>query len=402
MRGFQSRADVEAFQAWVDALPAPLTTETVALGEAAGRVLASDLVSEVDVPGFARAAMDGWAVRAEDTYGAAETDPVALDLVGVTLPGAPLDRPVGTGEAARIMTGAPVPAGADAVLRAEDGREEAGRVEVRAAVTPGRHVGAVGEDVRKGVRVLARGRGLRAQDLGVAASVGCGTLAVVRRPRVSLVVTGDELVPAGQRPEGTRIVDSNTPMLTALVTRDGGVLEEVSRCRDDREAVAEALRTATADVVLVSGGSSVGQEDHAPRLLAELGQLVFHGVAMRPAAPAGAGLLGERPVFLLPGNPVSCLSAYDFFAGRLVRRRGGRPPAWPYASRRLPLGAKVSSLLGRVDYVRVRVEEGRVVPVMSRGASILTSTTESDGFLVVPQDSEGWAPGTPVRLFLYD
>ena len=375
--------------------------ERVGLAGCAGRILAEDVISAYAVPAFPRAAMDGWAVRGEETFGAKEDDPGDLAVVGLSLPGRPWASALEPGQAVRIMTGAPVPDGADAVLRAEDGEETDGRLAVRAPVPPGRHVGAVGEDVAVGARILASGRLLRPQDVGLAASVGCAVLRVRRRPRVALVVTGDELLPPGMAPEGAKIVDSNAPMLDALVARDGGVLAEPLRLPDDRDALARALADAPGDALLVSGGSSVGQEDHAPTLLAEHGELAFHGVALRPASPAGVGVLGGRPVFLLPGNPVSCLCAYDFFAGRLVRRLAGRDPAWPYRSVTAPLARKVSSVLGRVDYVRVRVTAGGVEPLMSRGASILSSTTEADGFLIVPRDSEGWPEGEPVETFLY-
>jgi molybdopterin molybdotransferase len=162
------------------------------------------------------------------------------------------------------------------------------------------------------------------------------------------------------------------------------------------------MEACAADILLVTGGSSVGDEDHAPRLLAELGTLRFHGVGLRPAAPVGMGVLGTRPVFLLPGNPVSCLCAYDFFAGRVVRRLGGRDPAWPYATQRGTLARKIASVLGRVDYVRVKVEDSAVEPLMARGASILSSTTEADGFVIVPKDHEGWPAGADVEVHLYD
>jgi molybdopterin molybdotransferase len=299
------------------------------------------------------------------------------------------------------MTGAPIPEGADAVLPAEEGREGEGRVEARGAVTPGRHVGLVGEDVRTGAVVLRAGRWLRPQDLGVAASVGRGHLAVRARPAIGLVVTGDELLPPGAPPTGCRIVDANSPMLGALLLRDGADLADVRRVPDGRATVEAAIEGVPGDAVLVSGGSSVGQEDHAPRLVAEKGLLAWHGVGLRPASPAGAGLLGGRPVFLLPGNPVSCLSAYDFFAGRWVRRAAGRGPDWPYRAVEGVLAAKVTSELGRVDYVRVRLEGDRVVPLMARGASILTSTTEADGFLVVPAASEGHPEGGRVTVWRY-
>jgi len=165
--------------------------------------------------------------------------------------------------------------------------------------------------------------------------------------------------------------------------------------------VKAALEKARGELVFVSGGSSVGLEDHAPRLLAALGTLAFHGLALRPASPAGMGLLGHRPAFLLPGNPVSCLCAYDLFAGRALRARAGLAPEPPYRVRTLPLARKLVSVLGRVDYVRVRIVGERVEPLMSRGASILSSTTEADGYVLVPKDLEGWAEGTPVEVFLY-
>lgn len=403
MRGFRDRAPVETFQTWVDACPVPRREERVALDVAAGRVLAADLASTVDVPSFPRSAMDGWAVRGEETFGASETDPLILRVVGLALPGRPADRRVGPGEAVRIMTGAALPDGADAVLPAEDGEEHEGELRVRAASPPQRHVGAIGEDVRAGTTILRAGRRLRPQDVGLAASVGRAALSVVAPPRVAVLATGDELLAPGQPPQGGRIADANSPMLAALLHRDGGEVLLARRLPDDRDGLETAMVEAAraTDLVLVSGGSSVGQEDHAPRILAARGTLAFHGVLLRPASPAGGGMLGGTPVFLLPGNPVSCLCAYDLFAGRWVRRAAGRMPELPYATLRVPLRRKISSALGRVDYVRVRLEGGFADPVMSRGASILSSTTVADGFVLVPRDLEGHPEGAEVEVHRY-
>ena len=169
---------------------------------------------------------------------------------------------------------------------------------------------------------------------------------------------------------------------------------------DERGAILDALQ-ADADIVIVSGGSSVGIEDLAPTLLAEHGELPVHGIAMRPSAPAGFGRLGHRLVFLLPGNPVSNLCAYDFFAGRAIRALGGRPTAWPYRAIRGRLARKISSPVGRLDYVRVTVADGRVEPLAVGGASVLTSTTRADGFVIVSDDSEGFAAGSEVDVWLY-
>jgi molybdopterin molybdotransferase len=219
---------------------------------------------------------------------------------------------------------------------------------------------------------------------------------------VEILITGNELLPCGSKPKGFQIVDSNSVMLTALIRRDGGEPRAAHLITDNCEAVRAALLGSDADIILISGGSSVGQEDHAPNVLAEAGELSVHGVALRPASPAGVGFLGGRPVFLLPGNPVSCLCAYDLFAGRALRRLGGRSTGFPYSRQTLPLARKISSPAGRVDYVRVRVDAGKVEPLATSGASILSSTTRADGFVLVPRDSEGHAEGELVQVYLYD
>jgi molybdopterin molybdotransferase len=347
--------------------------------------------------------MDGYAVRGEDTFGASAYDPLALEVVGVALPGSSWEGAVGPRQAVRIMTGAPVPAGADAVVMAEVCDEQDGKVVVHEAVAPRKNVGARGEDIRVGTAVLSAGRRLRPQDAGLLASIGLAEVECVRRPRVRFVITGDELLPPGATPEGARIVDSNSVVLRALVERDGGSCLPYEILPDVPERIAAALAEPGADVVLVSGGSSVGQEDHAPRLVAELGTLDFHGVAMRPSSPTGVGRLPEgRFVFLLPGNPVSCLCAYEFFAGPTLRRLGGRAAAWPHRRVRLPLARKISSAIGRVDYVRVAVEDGRVVPLATSGASILSSTVRADGAVIVPRGLEGMPDGAEVDVLLYD
>ncbi len=406
MRGFAKRADVEEVERFLEGVCAPLRAEPVAVTDCAGRVLAEDVRAEVDVPGFRRAAMDGYALRGEDSFGASSYDPLSLRIVGEAYPGRPHPGAVGAGEAVRIMTGAPVPEGADAVVMAEVCQEAEGRVAVREAVAPRRNVGEVGEDIRAGEVVLRAGRRLRAQDAGLLASIGVAEAPCRRRPRVRILVTGDELLPAGTRPSGARIVDSNSVVLSALVRRDGGELLPFGILPDRAERIRAELAAPGADVVLVSGGSSVGLEDHAPRLVAELGRLDFHGVAMRPSSPAGVGRVpgdeGERLVFLLPGNPVSCLCAYEFFAGPSLRALGGRSRAWPHRRRRLPLARKIASAVGRVDYVRVAIESGRVVPLATSGASILSSTVRAAGAVVVPRELEGMPEGETVEVLLYD
>jgi len=401
MRGFRERATVETARAFALSGVGPLPGEAVRVTECAGRVLSSDVLSEVDVPPFRRATMDGFAVCAEDTYGASAYDPVILDLIGSSMPGRDEGDPVSPGLSGRIMTGAPVPEGADAVLRAEDAAEKNGHLEVIAPVARAKNIGRIGEDVAIGATVLSKGRRVLPQDAGLLASIGQDPVQVHRRPVVRIIVSGDELLPPGDQPDGFRIVDSNSPMLAALVIRDGG-LPEIARLPDDEDAMRQALARPGADVIVTAGAASVGIEDRVPLLVDELGELLVHGVTMRPSSPTGVGRIEGAPTLLLPGNPVSCLVAYDFFAGPVIRVMGGRPEAWPYPSTTLPLRKRLVSQIGRTDYARVVVADGEVEPVAISGASVLSSVTRASGFVVVPAGLEGYGEGAAVEVHLYE
>ncbi len=405
MRGFSQRHTVKAALAWLDTHLQPLAAELVLLRNAAGRVLAASAVSDVDVPGFDRATMDGYAVAATSTEGATAYTRLPLTVIGDSMPGSPFEGIVSHGEAVRVMTGAPMPLGADAVLPAEWVDAEADdnglrSVSALTGVSPGKNVGRRGEDIVSGATLLKSGRVLRPQDLGVLSSIGQGEACVVRQPHVRLAVTGNELLPAGSRPHDCHIADANGPMLSALIERDGGVVDFPGLVLDDRDAILESLQ-ADADIVIVSGGSSVGIEDLAPMLVARHGELAVHGIAMRPSSPTGLGRIEHRLIFLLPGNPVSSLCAYDFFAGRAIRALGGRSKEWPYRATRGRLNRKISSPIGRLDYARVKIVGDLVEPLAVGGASLLSSTTRADGFVIVGDDSEGFGAGTDVKVWLY-
>ena len=399
MKGFRERPSVETVLAALAERIVPLHAEPVPLLEAAGRVLAGGIIAPADVPAFAKSAMDGFAVRSRDT-----APPAPLTVTGESFPARPCASALGPGEAVRITTGAPVPAGADAVLMAEFAQIESdGRVVARAPVAPGKNIVRVGEDVTKGHEVLPRDRMLRPQDIGLLAALGCATVSVFRRPRVVVLVTGNELLPPGSPPDGFRIADSNSPMLAALAARDGATVPPARYVPDDFGATRAAVRSAAelADVVLVSGGTSVGTEDHVPRAVAELGELAVHGVALRPAGPTGIGFVGGAAVFLLPGNPASCLCAYDLFAGRAVRRLGGRPWGLSYRRETLPLTERVLSAAGRTDYVRVARTERGATPVAG-GAASLSASVAADGFILVPPERAELVAGEVVDLWHYD
>ena len=401
MKGFARRWTVEQCLEWVDgSMPEPLI-EHIQLEEAASRVLAEDICSTINVPHFARAMMDGFAVLGSDTAGASAYNPLTLRVIGESLPGNPFSKQVTAGHAVRIMTGAPMPLGADAVLPVEQTVIEDNQILVQGEVAPEKHVGFPGEDIQSGTVVLQQFRRLRAQDLGVLSSIGVGKVPVLQKPRVRLVITGNELLPPGSKPVEHNICDANSPMLAALIERDGGTVIHPGIISDNPESILEALQD-DADIIIVSGGSSVGQEDHAPRLVAEHGSLDIHGVAMRPSSPSGMGTIDNRLVFLLPGNPVSCLCAYDFFAGRAIRQLAGLPAQWPHRSQVLPLSRKLVSTVGRTDYARVSILDGQVEPISISGASVLSSTTRADGFVIIPEDLEGYPRNAEVTVYLYE
>ncbi|MEA2024976.1 MAG: gephyrin-like molybdotransferase Glp [Actinomycetota bacterium] len=400
MRGFRDRSTVEEALDAALAGISPLPSECVDVMAAAGRVLADDVVSDVNVPTFRRSMMDGYAVRAEDTYGATAYNPIPLQVVGTSMPGTVPDSPVAQGHCVTIVTGAPMPDGADAVLMVENTSGSGDQIEATAPVPIGRNVGRVGEDVTAGDRILDSGRILLPQDVGLLSAIGCDPVGVVRRPVVRIIVSGDELLAPGSSPAGTKIVDSNSPMLAALVERDGGV-PEVVRLLDEEGAMEEALARPGVDFIVTAGAASVGSEDRVPILVDRRGILTVHGITMRPSAPTGVGTIDGIRIVILPGNPVSCLAAYDFFAGPVVRSLGGRSSDWPYIAVRRTLARRIISQIGRTDYARVVVDEDRVDPVAISGSSVLSSVTGASGFVVVPASLEGYPEGTRVTVHCY-
>jgi len=391
---------VEQAWKWIDSTASQFASERVSLIDAAGRVLAADVSSAVDVPSFSRAMIDGFALHANDTFGATVYSPLTLAVVGESLPGKPFAERIQVGEAVRVIAGAPVPEGADAILPAERVDVHGDILAVLDEVPPAKHVGEVGEDIKSGTKLLSRGRRLRPQDLGVLSSIGLGEIEVVCPPRVRIVVTGNELLKAGSASSGSKIADANGPMLASLVKRDGGLVDFPGLTSDDPDELLAAMWS-DAEVILVSGGSSLGQDDFAPTLLATYGELPIQGIAMRPICPAGLGLLESRLVILLPGNPLACLCAYDLFAGRAIRLLGGRQADWPYRRVTLPLARKLVSQNGRADYARVRIVDGLVEP-LAGGAAALSSSVKADGFILVPTDCDGLAQGALVDVLLYD
>ena len=407
MRGFASYTKLDDALKIVLSCTGRLGSEVVPFDRALDRVLVEDIVSKVDVPPFDRSAVDGYAVRASDTFGATPTEPRRLRVIGSVDVGSPPRLRVRMGEAVKIMTGAPTPSGADAVVMVEHTGLKGKRLDIYAPLTPGKNVSARGEDVRTGEVVLKRGQQLRPQDIGMLASISALKVRVTSKPKVAIIPTGRELRRPGVLLKSAQVTDINSYSLAAAVASCGGIAKRFGVVPDKlpelRRTLQRALRN---DVVLISGGSSVGEHDIAPDVIAGLGKLLFHGVSLRPGGPTAFGVVRGKPVFSLAGFPVASLVAFDMLVKPALWVMQGLPPDWGYLRVRAKLTRKVTSSLGRADVVRVRVwseaDELLAEPIRVTGSSILSSMTRADGFVVVPEDVEGFKKGSEVEVELYD
>lgn len=406
MRGFAKRVRLDEAIRRILSSVRPLGSEIIPFDSSLGRVLAEDVVSEVDVPPFDRAAVDGYAVRAKDTFGASQTNPKKFRLVGEVKIGSVPRISVGKGKAVKIMTGAHMPKGADAVVMVEYTKREGELIEVFTPLTPGKNVSAKGEDVRKGEVLLRRGHQIRPQDVGMFSSIRHLKVRVFRRPRVAIIATGSEVKPPGKPLKPAEITDINSYSLAAGVVSCGGVADRLGIFPDDPEALRRAiLKGLRNDMVLISGGSAVGEQDIVPEVTAQLGKILFHGVAMRPGGPTAFGLVHEKPVFCLAGFPVASLVAFEILVKPAMNVMQGLPADWGRLKVRAKLTRKIASTLGRADVVRVRIlrEEGKLLaePIRITGSSVLSSMTRADGFVLVPDDVEGIEAGHEVEVELF-
>jgi molybdopterin molybdotransferase len=388
----------------------PTDVEPVPLADALGRTPADPLRTPAALPGFARSTVDGFAVRAADTFGASEGLPSYLDLVGAVAMGRPAEVEVRAGTAVAMPTGGVLPDGADAVVMVEHTQQTMpGTVEVTRPAAPGDGTVRADEDVAAGGVLAPPGRPLRAQDLGLLAAAGVVTVPVRRRPRVGIVSTGDEVVPpdtASLAPGQVR--DATASALAGLVAAAGGVPVALGIVRDDAPALEATLRDAvtTCDLVVVSAGSSVGARDQTATAVARLGRpgVLCHGLSVRPGKPTLLADCSGTPLIGLPGNPLSALVVFRLLGVPLVHRVGGvtQPPPEPRAA--AVLDRQVPSQAGRLDVVQVQLarDGARVVASPVFGASALLSVlTRADGCVVVPEDDTGLPAGAEVEVTLY-
>lgn len=371
-----------------------LPVEYVGLRDIQSRVLADDLSCPVDMPPFVRAAMDGYAVKSRDTKNASNKSPVLLDVVGRITAGQEAQCKVESGKAVAIATGAKMPEGADAVVMVEHTKLENGRVKIFNEIPRMKNVAMKGEDVKYGQVLLKKGTWLTSQDVGLIAAVGIDKVPVFKKPQVAVFATGSELAEPGSKLDGNCIFESNRYMISSMVRECGGEVIDMGICEDDQDLISSKLKEALQyDMVVVSGGTSVGEKDYVPDLINSFGKpgLLVHGVAMRPGSPTGLGIVNGKAVILSPGYPVSSFVAFYSF---------GRPFLFKMLKTEGPPIAKlIARMSGTINmhqemrtFVRVKVQRRNgayfAEPVSASGASLLSTLTNSNGLVIVDNKSK--------------
>jgi molybdopterin molybdotransferase len=374
-------------------------TEHVRLVDANGRVAASDVQSMRDVPPFSRAGMDGFAVKAEDTFGASRYEPKTLRVIDKVYTGQVPTKTVEGGTAIEIATGAPMPEGADAVVMVEETEKAGDSVRVLTPVYPRQNVGRQGADIIVGQTVIARGDVLNPSRIGALAALGVGDVDVFAKPTIAILSTGNEIADPGQELKPGQIYDINKFTLSTIIQEHGGVPTPFSTAQDTIEALEGAIDACAAcDVLVFSGGSSVGERDLILDVIGRKGEIVFHGIAVKPGKPTVFGTISGKPMFGMPGYPTSCLSnAYMLLVPAL--RSMARLQPRHTATVSLPLGQRIVSTTGRHQFYTVKIVDGQAMPAFKASGDI-TSMSQADGYIEIPAQTDIVEKGETVDVKL--
>ena len=402
LKGFQKLTRIDdALQKWLNVLQITKPgEETVPLNEALNRILATGFTAKDDLPRFDKSAVDGYALRAEDTTGASQFKPVTFQIT---------ETEVGSKQARQIWTGNPLPKGANAVVMIENTKKTDGEIGVSVQLATGGNVSKKGEDVRKDEKILESGTRLTPYHLALLAAMGNNSVKVAEKPRIAILATGNELVEAGSPPSGNQIFDSNRVMLMVMCRELGAEPVDLGIANDDLAEITEKLKIGLrdCDAVITSGGTSVGGLDLVPDAVNNLGKpgVVVHGLALRPAMPTAVAAVDGKPVMVLSGNPVAAVIGFEVFGRPLICRMLGMKHVEPRPTVNAVMTRKVAAALGRRTFVRVRVTlkngEFQAEPVSARGSGAISTMTRGNGFVVVPENREGVTEGEVVLVRLF-
>ena len=383
-------------------------TKEIEIKDALNRILADNIISKISIPPFDRSAMDGYAIKAEDSFGASPKNPKEIKLVGIIEIGEFSKFKIDRGEGIRISTGAPIPEGSDAVIKIEDTEIEKDLISLYTSLVPGKNISKKGEDIKKGTHVLSKGTELKAEHIALLTSLGFNKIKVRIRPKISIFSSGDELLEPGVPLKPGKIYNSNTPMISALIELYGGNAIRGETVQDDKEAIKKKLLEAVEDsqIIIFTGGTSIGTKDYLPEIIEESGMILTHGIAQRPGAPVLIGFLSETLIFCLPGTPVAAYVSFLRIAGPAIRKMLGCLVFDP----RIEIIATISkdvpvSALGFLHYLRVNLEKSEeefiANPVKLRGSGVISSLTFSDGIVEISPDQEGLKKGDKVKVKLF-
>ena len=411
LKGFRQTTNVEKAleRFFANVTAGKLGSELVSPEEALGQVLAEDIVSKVNIPSHDRAAMDGYAVVAVDTFGSSQTSPVLLNLVNRIEMGKYPSFQLRSGEIAEIATGGILPAGANAVVMLEYARKiDERQVEILASVTPGENVSKAGEDVQNGDLVLGEGTRIKPPDVAMLAAISIERVRVVRRPKIAVICTGSELIELGEPMSPGKIMNTNRFLLSAMIQEVGASPIYLGLAEDNVEDIRRLIQLglAEADIVTITGGTSVGGKDLVPDAIDLAGKpgMLVHGVSIRPGMPTGLASVNGKPVVSLSGQPVAAMIGFNTFVRPLILRLLGTVEE-PMPSVRAELSRRVASASGMRTYLRVVVREserGYVVdPITTSGSGLLSSLTQANGIIVIPEDKEGLEEGEGVTVILF-
>lgn len=397
---FKKRMNADkAKELFLKAFPALSESELLAIVDCDGRIATEDVIANENVPNYRRAAMDGFALIANDTLGASSSSPVVLKLA----------QRIEKGTCVRVHTGSKMPESADAVVMLEDAVVHEDKVEIFSQVHPFKNVGEIGEDIRKGDMVIKQGQRLRPCDIAVLASLGIRDIKVFRKPLVAIIPTGEEVVQRGGELKEGEVYETNGLMASLYVKKWGGNAKLVDIVGDYPEKIKEAIaRNLGADMLIISGGTSVGKRDYVPKVVESLGKLIVHGVGISPGKPTALGIIKGKPIVCMPGYPVAGIVALYFFAKPAMRKLAYMPEEQDRTVRAL-LSEKITSRIGYKTFARVKLETpylntgtGRAIPLATSGAGILSSVSKADGFVIIPENVEGYEKGEDVEVVLIE
>jgi len=391
----------EAMNIILDSIKPIERTEWVLIEEASGRVLAEDYVADRDVPPFDRAAMDGYAVKAEDNYAATSINPKILTLIDVLHAGDSSSKSLGKDECIQIATGCPIPEGADAVVMVEFTEASNGKISVFRPVYPRANISPRGEDMKKGEIIFRKGEQLTPAKIGVMAAIGRRKVFVYQKPKVAIIPTGTEICDVGSELKDGQIYDVNSYTLSSLLTENGAQVTKSSIVPDSYQEIASAITSLIDhDMIIFSGGSSVGEKDLLSGVVRDLGRVLFHGVQIKPGKPTLFGIVRGKPVFGMPGYPTSCLSNAYIFLVPTVRRMARLSPKVPRTVK-VRLAQKIVSSSGREQFLTVKLRDGKAYPVFKQSGDI-TSMAMADGYIILPVNLDVIDEGEEVIVILFE